>query len=157
MKEKRFEQMASAIAALLVAFAGFTLWRSGKAPSVPRAREVHVAWRCAENDGDGPCKVVSDVERCTTCHDPSAHPKRAVLTGKHADIGCVACHGGDGYALDRKSAHDGQGDEEARCAACHTETSAAVASPAKAAWARFTSSPEPAVPRDTTDYAPSLT
>ena len=154
-KEKRFEQAASAVAALLVAFAGFMLWRSGKAPSVPRAREVRVAWRCAEPDG--PCRVVSDVERCTTCHDPSAHPKRVVLIDAHADIGCVACHGGDGYALEKKSAHDGKGDEQARCAACHTETTAALASPAKAAWARFTSAPEPALARDATDYAPDLT
>jgi mono/diheme cytochrome c family protein len=156
-KEKRFEQAASAVAAVLVAFAGFMLWRSGNAPAAPRAHEVRVSWRCAEADGDAPCKVVSDVERCTTCHDPSAHQKRAVLIDKHADIGCVACHGGDGYALEKKSAHDGKGDEQARCAACHTETSAAIASPAKAAWARFTNAPEPAIARDTTDYAPDLT
>ena len=153
--QKRFEQAASAVAALLVAFAGFALWRSGKAPSAPHAREVRVAWRCA--DGDGPCKVVSDLERCTTCHDPSAHPKRAVLVDKHADIGCVACHGGDGYALEKKSAHEAKGDEQARCAACHAETTAALASPAKTAWARFTSAPEPSKAHDTTDYAPDLT
>ena len=156
-KQKRFEQAASAVAALLVAFAGFVLWRSGKAPSLPHAREIRVAWRCAEADGDGPCKVVSDLERCTTCHDPGAHGKRAVLVDAHADIGCVACHGGDGYALEKKSAHDGKGDEQARCAACHTETSAAIVSPAKAAWARFMGTPEPAAKHDATDYAPDLT
>ncbi len=154
-KQKRFEQAASAVAALLVAFAGFVLWRSGKAPSVPHAREVRVAWRCAE--GEGPCKVVSDLERCTTCHDSSAHSKRAVLIDAHADIGCVACHGGDGYALEKKAAHDGKEDEQARCAACHTETTAATASPAKAAWARFTNAPVPTATRDATDYAPDLT
>jgi cytochrome c2 len=155
-RQKRFEQAASAVAALLVAFSGFVLWRSGKAPTVPHAREVRVAWRCADGDG-GACSVVSDLERCTTCHDPSAHQKRAVLIDAHADIGCVACHGGDGYALEKKAAHDGKGDEQARCATCHTETSAASASPAKAAWARFNSTPEPVAARDTTDYAPDLT
>jgi cytochrome c2 len=154
---KRFEQAATAVAALLVAFAGFTLWRSGKAPPLPHAREVRVAWRCADGDGGGACSVVSDLERCTTCHDPSAHDKRAVLIDAHASIGCVACHGGDGYALEKKSAHDGKGDEQARCAACHAETSAARVSPAKAAWARLSSTPEPAATHDTTDYAPDLT
>jgi mono/diheme cytochrome c family protein len=133
--EKRFEQAASAVAALLVAFAGFVLWRSGKAPSVPHAREVRVAWRC-EEDG-GACNVVSDLERCTTCHEPSAHGKRAVLVDRHTDLGCVACHGGDGYALEKKSAHEGTGNTQSRCAACHTETTVSA--------------------RDTTDYAPSLT
>jgi cytochrome c2 len=152
---KRFEQAATAVAALLVAFAGFTLWRSGKAPSLPHAREVRVAWRCAE--AEGPCKIVSDLERCTTCHEPDAHPKRAVLIDAHADVGCVACHGGDGYALEKKAAHDGISDEQSRCAACHTETTAASASPAKAAWARFTSTSVPAVTGDATDYAPDLT
>ncbi len=220
-REERFERVATGVAALLLAFAGFALWHSNGAPSPPRAREVRVAWRCADGsakrdvangnadgsakrdvangnadgsakrdvangnaDGSakrdvangnaqdgGACSVVTDVERCTTCHEPTAHTKRAILIDAHATIGCVACHGGDGLALGRDAAHDGlakRGSEtsfsevQARCAACHVETRAFAPSPAKAAWARWMATrdhaiappPEPA--RDETEEAPQL-
>ena len=120
MTPRRFDLASQAIAALFVAFAGVVVWRSNGA-SKPRAREVRVAWRCDARTS-GACSVVSEVERCTTCHDDASHPHRDTLVARHADLGCVACHGGDGLATDRAHAHDAISDAQSHCAACHAST-----------------------------------
>jgi len=72
------------------------------------------------------------VERCLTCHhDLAAAPDaaHAALLDQHPPLftGCVACHGGDGRALEPSRAHARSGPERldqaewipARCAICH--------------------------------------
>ena len=171
MNAKRFDLAANAVAAALLIVAGYKLW--GGAAGAPRAhaREVRVAWECDPGERDV-CRAMSQVERCTTCHEPKAHPHGGVLVARHQAIGCVACHGGDGLASERSAAHRGLAalgkdgavpEVQARCAACHTETSAAACSPAKDAWAQWIAlredkpAPPAGPPPDTTDYAPSLT
>lgn len=145
MTPRRFDLAATAIAAIVVAFAGVLVWRSN-APSKPAVREVTVAWRCA--NASGACSVASEIERCTTCHDDATHPHRDALVARHAEIGCVACHGGDGIATTRARAHEGLASSvEARCATCHDDTRVAPKSAAR----------ENASAIEPVDLAPKLT
>jgi len=173
VRGRGFERAAALIATLLVTAAGFVLWRSGGATAPPRVREQRVAWRCAEESGDaGTCSVASEVERCITCHEATSHPQADVLLARHAAIGCVACHGGDGLATERAAAHAdlarlGRGDDvpevQARCAACHADTAVRAEAPAKLAWARWIAEREgkpaptaPTAPAETGELAPEL-
>lgn len=175
MKPARFELVVSATAAILLSFAGYSLWRTGSQEpewsswqrawstltdeaGAPKIRETTVAWRCAPGDG-GACNPSSETERCTTCHlgstDPRGtadaprvlreHPNRGTLIDHHAELGCVACHGGDGLALERAPAHEGLATlenaavptVEARCALCHDDMRPGLTSSARGAWARW--------------------
>jgi mono/diheme cytochrome c family protein len=117
---RRFEALASLVAAVLLALAGSVLWRQAPPEPAP-ATPVTVAWRCAP--GSSPCVVVAEAERCTRCHDaPHAKIDKGVVG--HETLGCVVCHGGDGAATARGAAHVGllSGGVEARCALCHVDT-----------------------------------
>ena len=69
------------------------------------------------------------VDRCITCHDEAKHP--GTLLDLHAidRFGCTPCHGGQGLATDKRSAHAASPDWErplfrklersAACGACH--------------------------------------
>ena len=117
---RRFEALASLVAAVLLALAGSVLWRQAPPEPAP-ATPVTVAWRCAP--GSSPCVVVAVAVRCTRCHDaPHAKIDKGVVG--HETLGCVVCHGGDGAATARGAAHVGllSGGVEARCALCHVDT-----------------------------------
>lgn len=69
------------------------------------------------------------VDRCITCHDESRHPG-AMLDRHPVDrFGCTPCHGGQGLATDKRSAHATSPDWErplftkaersAACGSCH--------------------------------------
>jgi mono/diheme cytochrome c family protein len=164
---RRFDLASKAIAAALLIVVGYKLWAGGGAAAPQHPHETTVAWRCDPKIA-ATCRVVSEIERCTTCHEAISHPSRAMLIDRHAALGCVACHGGDGLASEKAAAHDGLASRapvpavQARCAACHTETRAAASSPAKVAWAAWSAKhygvPAPEAPPavDTTEFAPSL-
>ncbi len=192
-----------AIAAVLLSFSGYALWRTTATEpgwvrwqrawsslvgdgAAPRLREVGVAWRCVSVDAGDACNALNETERCTTCHlgtsDPRGtpdaprvlqqHPHRQTLIDRHAELGCVACHGGDGLAIERRPAHEGlvplsRGGiplVESRCGICHADTCGESLSPARGAWAQWlaTRDGKPAVeptakPLSPPDLANSLT
>lgn len=105
--------------------------------------ELTEEWRVRSSTGhylerpDG----LGDLERCTTCHEAAekvASVEEHAFLGAHslADVGCSACHGGSGRALQREAAHsqDSSGAPsvllsapwtEASCGRCHLPGSVA--------------------------------
>lgn len=83
------------------------------------------------------------------------HSHASTLVTGHAELGCVACHGGDGGAVAKAAAHVGLAPlgpaVEARCATCHEETAPVAPAPAKLAWAKWIAG------RDSTTATPIAT
>jgi mono/diheme cytochrome c family protein len=144
---RRFDLIASAIAALLLSVAGYSLWHASGTEAPPN-RGVNVVWRCA-NEGDaGVCNPLVETERCAACHTLRESTHASALQ-RHDAIGCVACHGGDGTAVSETAAHQGlaalgKGADvpvvESRCALCHVDTQPNATSTARSAWARWLAS-----------------
>lgn len=71
------------------------------------------------------------VDRCESCHDPAKHSGTALTNHPIERFGCTPCHGGQGLATDKRSAHEAQPDwerplfsnaeREAACGTCHAD------------------------------------
>ncbi len=103
-----------AAALLVVGLFGVAAAREAKRP-------VHVEQRIV-----APLGVV---DRCETCHDAAAHLGDWLTSHPVEKLGCTPCHGGQGLATDKASAHLAQPDwehplfspaeREAACGRCH--------------------------------------
>jgi mono/diheme cytochrome c family protein len=81
-------------------------------------------------------EALNVVDRCESCHDLATHPGQALVDHSVERFGCTPCHGGQGLATDKNTAHRAQPDwerplytrveREAACGGCHQDVPAGL-------------------------------